>query len=79
MFYTYILESLTDQTYYIGWTENLKRRFVEHNSRTSKYSSKKAPFKLVWYGAFLTKQKAINFEKYLKTGSGFAFKSKRLV
>lgn len=48
----YILQSLKDDSYYTGSTENVERRLEEHNSGTSKYSSTKRPFKLVWYCAF---------------------------
>ncbi len=37
------------------------------------------PWKLVWYCAFAEKQKAKDFELYLKSGSGKAFVYKRLV
>lgn len=78
MFYTYILQSQKDKSYYCGSTKNLKKRFRVHNQKGAKYSSSKAPFDLIWYGAFKTKQKSQEFEKYLKTGSGFAFRNKRL-
>ena len=51
----------------------------KHNHKEVKYSSTKAPFKLAWYSGFLTKQKATDFEQYLKSSSGFAFKNKRLI
>jgi putative endonuclease len=35
--------------------------------------------RLVWYCGFDSKRKAIVFEKYLKSGSGKAFKKKRLI
>jgi hypothetical protein len=37
------------------------------------------PWKLVYYSAFVDKQKAKDFELYLKSGSGKAFVYKRLV
>ena len=43
------------------------------------YSAKKAPYKLKWYCAFDNKKKALDFEKYLKQGSGFAFARKHLL
>jgi len=79
MHYTYILKSKKDNSYYIGSTQNLKNRLKIHNQKGSKYSSSKAPFNLVWYGAFETKNKSILFEKYLKSSSGFAFRNKRLI
>ena len=79
MYYTYILKSSIDGTKYIGYTSNLKNRFKEHNQGQSKYTSTKAPYVLIWYCAFLNKDKAISFEKYLKSSSGFAFSNKRLI
>jgi putative endonuclease len=79
MFYVYILQSLKDQSYYIGITENLKLRLSDHNSGSARYSSSKRPYKLVWYCAFSDKKKALLFEKYIKSGSGFAFRNKHFL
>jgi len=79
MFYTYIIQSLKDKSFYVGWTANLKKRLHQHNSGQAHYSSIKMPFKLVWYAAFLDKSKAQAFEKYLKSSSGFAFRNKRFL
>jgi len=79
MYYTYILQSQKDKTYYIGATDNLKERMKRHNSGNVSYTSARRPYKLVWYCAFMDKKKAYDFEKYLKTGSGNAFFKKRFV
>lgn len=79
MHYVYIIQSQKDQSFYTGFTDNLKVRLKQHNQHDSKYSSSKAPFKLKWYCAFTNKKKALDFEKYLKQGSGFAFARKHLV
>jgi putative endonuclease len=79
MYYVYILQSQKDKSYYTGYTTDLQQRIKHHNSHSSKYSSTKAPFELVWYCAFKDEKKAIIFEKYLKIGSGFAFARKHLV
>ncbi len=79
MFYVYILQSEKDKSRYIGVTSDLKRRIGEHNSGNAKYSSTKLPYKLVWYCAFLDKAKAYDFEKYLKSSSGYAFTKKRFL
>ncbi|MDP3874942.1 MAG: GIY-YIG nuclease family protein [bacterium] len=79
MFKVYILQSLKDNSFYTGLTENLLQRLKDHNSGSSSYFNTKRPYKLVWYCVFKDKPKAIQFEKYLKNGSGFAFVRKHLV
>jgi predicted GIY-YIG superfamily endonuclease len=79
MHYVYILRSLKDVSYYVGSTQDLKKRIIKHNNGEVTYSAKKKPWKLVWYCAFPTKKQAVDFEMYLKQGSGFAFARKHLV
>ncbi len=79
MYYVYILKSLKDNSHYTGLTEDLKKRLEKHNRKEVRYSSTKAPYKLIWYAAFLNKHKAAEFERYLKQGSGYALARKRLV
>jgi len=79
MQYVYILKILKDQSYYKGSTENLKSRISKHNSKSVSFGSTKAPYELEWYCAFKNKTKAFAFEKYLKSGSGFAFAKKHLI
>lgn len=79
MYYVYILQSKKDKSYYKGVTEDLKKRVYDHNHGSNKYSSTKIPFELVWYCAFKEKSKALDFEKYIKHGSGFAFINKHIL
>jgi len=79
MHFVYILQSQKDGSYYTGQTQDPEAREKKHNNGEVIYTAKKRPWKLVWYCAFLDKEKAIAFEKYLKIGSGFAFARKRLV
>ena len=79
MHYVYLLQSEKDSSYYVGSTSDLKKRLQEHNRGDMKYTSSKMPHELIWYCAFRSKKKALDFEKYLKQGSGFAFARKRLV
>ncbi|MEK7609229.1 MAG: GIY-YIG nuclease family protein [Patescibacteria group bacterium] len=79
MYYVYILRSVKDKSYYIGLTINLKNSIAQHNQHHSGYTSTKAPYRLVWYSAFILKEKGLNFEKYLKSSSGFAFRNKHLI
>jgi len=79
MYHVYILRSLKSNILYYGYTEDLRKRFKEHNSSKSKFTKGHLPWKLVFYCAFADKQRAKDFELYLKSGSGKAFAYKRLV
>jgi len=77
MYYTYILESINHpEHHYIGYTENLKERVNAHNTGKNPSTIKYSPWKLKQYCAFDDRLIAMRFEKYLKTGSGFAFQHK---
>ena len=79
MKYVYIIQStINPEKFYIGLTNDLKRRFAEHNQKKSVHSNKYAPWKIKTYIAFSDEQKAFEFERYLKTSSGRAFAKKRL-
>ena len=71
MYYVYILQSLKDNSLYIGYTTDLKRRFEEHNSGKNLATKPFAPYKLIFYEAFLNRIDAKNREIYLKSGWGW--------
>ncbi|MEP2775301.1 MAG: GIY-YIG nuclease family protein [Luteolibacter sp.] len=79
MHYVYLLrsESHPDQAY-IGLTSDLRMRIAKHNEGGSPHTSKYRPWNLITYLAFATREKASDFEAYLKSGSGRAFAKKRL-
>ncbi|MFZ4067240.1 MAG: GIY-YIG nuclease family protein [Phenylobacterium sp.] len=79
MWYVYIIHSIShpDQTY-IGATADLKTRVSHHNQGKSVHTAKYMPWNLRWYCAFPDKHAALEFERYLKSHSGRAFKQKRL-
>ena len=76
MYYAYILKSINFDEMYVGSTNNLIKRIDDHNSGKSLHTKKFKPWKIVTYVAFDNKQRALQFEKYLKTGSGRAFVNK---
>jgi len=79
MHYVYILESLKDKSRYIGVTSDLKNRLREHNSAETKSNKTKIPYKIIWYSVFSNKYTAYDFERYLKSSSGYAFTKKHLL
>ncbi|MCR9252962.1 MAG: GIY-YIG nuclease family protein [bacterium] len=78
MWHVYILRC-SDGSFYTGCTNNIEERLIRHKRGEVKYTSRRLPFELVTYISFSSRTQAYNFEKYLKTGSGIAFRNKRLV
>jgi predicted GIY-YIG superfamily endonuclease len=79
MHYVYLIESVSsDGKRYIGYTKDLRQRVLDHNAGKNVSTAPHRPWRLRTYLAFSTKQQALEFEKYLKSGSGHAFARKRL-
>ena len=75
--YVYILQSIDQpQNHYTGFTTNLKERLVKHNNGEVPHTSKFKPWKINTAITFTDKDKALAFEKYLKSHSGRAFAKK---
>ncbi|MDI6767039.1 MAG: GIY-YIG nuclease family protein [Bacteroidota bacterium] len=77
--YVYILRSLIKDFIYIGSTNKLDRRLLEHNSGLVQSTKAYRPFKIVAYIAVQTERRARELEKYFKTGSGKAILKKRII
>lgn len=78
MYDVYILR-LKNNTFYTGFSSSLKEKIKAHQTGSISQTKNLRPVKLVFYSAFSSKKKAFEFEKYLKTGSGAAFRNKRFV
>jgi len=77
MHYVYIIRSCAaPEQRYIGRTENPRDRLESHNSGKSIHTSKHRPWVFETLVGLSTEEKAIAFEQYLKSGSGFAFAKK---
>lgn len=74
----YILKCSNGQ-FYTGYTTNIKNRLEAHRNKEVHFTKDKLPVELAHLSLFSTKQKAYDFERYLKSGSGIAFRNKRLV
>ena len=80
MYYVYLLKSIPNPAQiYVGFTRDLKKRLAKHNEGGCPHTSKYKPWHIEWYCAFHDKGKALKFEEYLKSHSGKAFTSKRLI
>lgn len=49
MYLIYLLQSECDQTYYIGYTHNIKNRINYHNNGRVKSTKRKRPWKLIGF------------------------------
>ena len=79
MTYVYILRSVRDPArHYVGVTNDLRTRLQKHNAGEVEHTSKYGPWTIKTYLAFEQERRAVEFEKYLKSGSGRAFAKKRL-
>lgn len=68
--FVYIL-LCSDSTYYTGVTENIDRRFSEHQEGKyfNSYTYNRRPVELVFYCQFMDIEQAIVFEKKIKKWS----------
>ncbi|MFH1226225.1 MAG: GIY-YIG nuclease family protein [bacterium] len=70
MYYVYLIRSLSDKKFYLGFTDDLRRRFKEHNLGLSQATRYRRPFELVYYEAHQNKKDVLARERFLKTGWG---------
>jgi putative endonuclease len=73
MHYVYVLRSLRDDGFYVGYSSNLRRRFRQHSEGNSFATSYRGPWKLIYYEAYLEQADALGREKYLNSGGGRRF------
>ena len=66
MFYVYLIRSNQLDQYYIGQTNDLRRRIDEHKTGMSKYTSRTDDWMLVYYEAYTSRSLAMKREKRLK-------------
>lgn len=78
MFYTYVLKSGDSGKLYIGYTNDLRKRFKEHTDGKSTYTKTRGPYSLIYYEACLDKEDARSRELYLKSGMGKRYIKSRL-
>ncbi|MEW6408007.1 MAG: GIY-YIG nuclease family protein [Patescibacteria group bacterium] len=69
MHYVYLLH-LSNKQIYVGYTNNLKRRYFEHKQGRNHTTKRFLPIKLIFYEAFVSKDDALKRERYLKSFKG---------
>ena len=79
MFYVYIIKSKKDGNLYTGSTNDLKRRFFEHNKGLCKSTKTRIPFQLVYYEAYVSEKDARGREHNLKLRANALSQLKRRI
>lgn len=70
MYYVYVIRSHIDRKLYSGYTADLRKRLVEHNKGHVESTTRRKPFELIYYEAYLHQQDATTREKFFKTQWG---------
>ena len=63
---------MSNSNFYIGYTDDINRRYEEHQKGKVKTTSKYLPVGLIFYEAYINKKDAQRREKYFKTSKGRA-------
>jgi putative endonuclease len=79
MHYMYVLRSVKDGGFYIGYSVNLRKRFAEHVTEGSFATRYRGPRRLIYYEAYLNQKDALGRERCLKSGSGRRFLKAQLI
>lgn len=77
-YYVYVLQSKKDHNFYVGYTNDIKRRLEEHNGGKVPSTKSRNPLKLIYWEGCLNQQDATRREKYLKTAWGKRYIKNRL-
>jgi len=65
-------------TFYVGYTQDLKARITLHSSGLVFSTKNKLPVELIYYEACINQFDALKREKYLKSGPGKKFIKNRI-
>ncbi|MFC1598392.1 GIY-YIG nuclease family protein [Patescibacteria group bacterium] len=71
-YYVYVLISLRDRNFYIGFTTDLNERITRHHNGDVSSTKNRRPVELIFYEAYLEKLDALRRERYFKTTKGKA-------
>lgn len=71
-YYVYVLYSLKDRKFYVGFTTDLKERFNKHQQGDVISTKHRRPLTLIHYEYFIDKDDAEAREVFLKSGFGRA-------
>ena len=72
-YFVYAIKSIQRNYIYVGMTNNLERRIIDHNNGRNRSTKAYIPFELIFSEVVQNRNEARKREKYLKTGSGRNF------
>lgn len=78
MYFNYVLKSIKDCKFYIGYTNNLKKRLKLHKEGKVTSTKYRLPFELIYFEVCFNLKDALHREKYLKTTYGRRYLKNRL-
>jgi len=70
MFFVYVLNSLSRKYIYVGMTNDIVRRFRQHQEGKEKTTAPYRPFEILFTEEYQTRKEAREREKFLKSGCG---------
>jgi putative endonuclease len=70
MFFVYVIRSEKDGRFYVGMTENVEVRLIQHNKGMTFSTKGYRPWKLFFFEEYKTREESRKREIYLKSGSG---------
>ena len=77
--FVYIIKSNLDPTrYYTGLTSDMDARLAAHNAGRCRHTASGRPWRKDVLVEFSEESRAVDFERYLKSGSGSAFAKRHL-
>lgn len=74
----YVLRSVKDKKYYVGYSRNISQRIKGHNAGMVSSTKNRRPLKLVYCEIGLSQKDATIREKYLKTAWGKRYIKNRI-
>lgn len=77
--FVYVLKSQSAPArYYTGLTSDVPARLMAHNAGRCPYTARGGPWETDVVVEFADEERAVGFERYLKSGSGVAFAQRHL-
>ncbi|HWO07344.1 MAG TPA: GIY-YIG nuclease family protein [Candidatus Paceibacterota bacterium] len=67
MYFVYVLKSERSRKSYVGHTDNLEKRLLEHNFGKNTSTKPFAPWVRVYHEEYKSREAAVKREKYLKS------------